>query len=116
MELGPAGKEVLTRTRKLLRLAGARLSSSGTKLHWALGVAARPSSGDVSITSVGDLVRRYLGEQCEVLAVNDIGLRTAAPIVHKPRVAVRRTRSMLRIFAALFEPEPAAAFDQELSW
>ena len=66
--------------------------------------------------TVGELVAAYLAEQCEVLASNDVGMRTGTPAVHKTRVAARRLRSTLRIFSDVFEAEPAEELDNELKW
>ena len=57
--------------------------------------------------TVGELVAAYIAAQCEVIASNDVGLRTGTPAVHKTRVAARRLRSTLRIFSDLFGAGPA---------
>jgi CHAD domain-containing protein len=121
VELGPAGKQKdLNRARKLLTAAGATPSTIRTKLDRALGPI---SSGDqvvqsAKITSdtVGDLVTAYVAAQCDVLASNDVGLRTGAPVVHKTRVAARRLRSTLRVFGDLFGEESAQELNNELAW
>jgi CHAD domain-containing protein len=118
VELGPAGKKKdLKQARKLLEAAGASPSTTRTKLDRALG----PTLGDgrmstVEAGTVGELVAAYLATQCEVLASNDVGMRTGRPAVHKTRVAVRRLRSTLRIFGDVFQPAPAEELDNELSW
>ena len=66
--------------------------------------------------TVGELVAAYLAAQCEVLASNDVGMRTGTPAVHKTRVAARRLRSTLRIFSDVFGAEPAEELDNELKW
>ncbi len=58
----------------------------------------------------------YVAAQCDVLASNDVGMRTASPAVHKTRVAARRLRSTLRIFGDVFTAAPAEELDNELSW
>ena len=79
-ELGPAGKKKdLKRACKLLRAAGATPSTSRTKLDRALGRAAALPDGQgskVEAGTVGELVAAYVAAQCDVLASNDVGIRT----------------------------------------
>jgi CHAD domain-containing protein len=121
VELGPAGeKKDLKRARKLLEDAGASPSTSRTKLDRAL----TPTSGDggdggastVEPGTVGELVAAYLTAQCDVLASNDVGMRTGTPAVHKTRVAARRMRSTLRIFGDVVAADPAEELNAELQW
>jgi CHAD domain-containing protein len=51
-----------------------------------------------------------------VLAAGDLALRRGEQPIHDTRVACRRYRSVLRVFADLFEPEQAQAMDAELAW
>ena len=117
-ELGPAGKEKdLRRAGKLLRAAGATPSTTRTKLDRALGpVFSNGQSPKVESGTVGALVGTYLAAQCDVLASNDVGLRTGAPVVHKTRVAARRLRSTLRVFGDVIDPGPAEELNNELAW
>jgi CHAD domain-containing protein len=118
VELGPAGKKKdLKRARKLLQAAGASPSISRTKLDRALG----PALGDGQVSpaeagTLGELVAGYVAVQCEVLAGNDVGMRTGKPAVHKTRVAARRLRSTLRMFDDVFDASPAEELNNELSW
>jgi inorganic triphosphatase YgiF len=118
VELGPAGtKKDLKRARKLLRAAGATLSTGRPKLDRALGPT--PSNGEelaVKAGTVGELVSGYLAAQCDVLASNDIGLRTGAAAVHQTRVAARRLRSTLRTFHDVFDAAPVEKLNNELAW
>lgn len=70
--------------------------------------------------TLGDLVGDYIAAQCDVIECNDAELRTGASaqpaLVHKTRVAVRRLRSVLRVFGDLFEAQQAARLDEELVW
>jgi CHAD domain-containing protein len=123
VELGPAGKKKdLKRARKLLEDAGAAPSTSRTKLDRALGPAppdgqvAPVQAGTVQAGTVGELVAAYVAAQCNVLASNDVGMRTGQPAVHKTRVAARRLRSTLRIFDDVFDAAPAEELDNELQW
>jgi CHAD domain-containing protein len=118
VELGPAGKKKdLKRATKMLLAAGAAPGTTRNKLDRALGPAlpdGQPSP--VESGTVGELVAAYIAAQCEVLASNDVGMRTGTPAVHKTRVAARRLRSTLRIFSDVFEPGPAEELDNELKW
>jgi CHAD domain-containing protein len=121
VELGPAGKQKdLKRARKLLIAAGATPSTIRTKLDHALGPISPDDqvvqSGKIATNTVGDLVTAYLAAQCDVLASNDVGLRTGAPVIHKTRVAARRLRSTLRVFGDVFGEEPAQELNNELAW
>jgi CHAD domain-containing protein len=117
-ELGPAGKEKdLKRARKLLLGAGATPSVVRTKLDRVLGpISSNGHEPAVKAGTVGELVSSYLGAQCDVLASNDVGLRTGAPVVHKTRVAARRLRSTLRVFGDVIDPAPAQQLNGELGW
>ena len=118
VELGPAGKKKdLKRAGKLLRAAGATASHTRTKLDRALGETLPDEPAPVIKSgTVGELVGEYLATQCDVLASNDVGLRTGAPAVHQTRVAVRRLRSTLRSFGDVVEPAPAEELNNELVW
>ena len=124
VELGPAGKkQTLAKVVSWLRAAGAKPSRNATKLGRALGVdgsenqSRRDADGRrIKDSSLGGLVLAYLTEQCEVIVSNDVALRTIAPPVHKTRVAVRRLRSTLRVFADVFDAEQAGVLDAELTW
>jgi len=123
VELGPAGKQKdLKKARKLLVAAGATPSTVRTKLGRALGPIAPDGEesaihvGAVKSGTLGELVAAYLATQCDVLASNDVGLRTGAPVVHKTRVAARRLRSTLRVFGDVFGEQPAQELNNELVW
>ena len=118
VELGPAGKtKDLKRARKLLEAAGASPSTSRTKLDRALSPTSRDGAAStVEPGTVGELVAAYLTAQCDVLASNDVGMRTGTPAVHKTRVAARRLRSTLRIFGDVVVADPAEELDAELQW
>jgi CHAD domain-containing protein len=117
-ELGPAGKKKdLKRATKLLLDAGAAPSSSRTKLDRALGpVLPDGQPRNIESGTVGELAAAYVAAQCEVLASNDVGMRTGTPAVHKTRVAARRLRSTVRIFSDVFDAAPAEELDNELKW
>jgi CHAD domain-containing protein len=118
VELGPAGKKKdLKRATKLLLDAGASPSTTRNKLDRALGSALPDGQAStIEPGTVGELVAAYVAAQCEVLASNDVGIRTGTPAVHKTRVAARRLRSTLRIFGDVFDTAPAEELDNELKW
>ncbi len=112
VELGPAGSEsFLKKAGKLLRGAGARPSAHPSKLDRALSVV-REVPGDAGVR----LLTEYLDEQVQAIVAGDVYLRRGLDPIHSTRVAIRRYRSTLRVFASLFEDEPAAQLETELSW
>ena len=66
--------------------------------------------------TVGDLIGAYLAEQCTVLIDSEAQLRAGEDVVHTTRVAVRRLRSTIRVFADLFDPADADDLESELIW
>jgi CHAD domain-containing protein len=66
--------------------------------------------------SVRDLISRYISEQCTVIIDSEAQLRAGENVVHTTRVAVRRLRSTIRVFADLFEPSEAEHLEEELVW
>jgi len=67
-------------------------------------------------STVGELLRPYLAEQCEVILAAESQLRAKEPVVHSTRVAVRRLRSTLRTFAEVFDVPAAGRLEEELVW
>ncbi len=118
VELGPAGKKRdLKQARKLMQAAGATPSAIGTKLDRALGLMSADSQQPAALAgTVGELVGGYVAAQCDVLASNDIWLRTGAPVVHPTRVAARRLRSTLRVFGDVADAAAAEELNNELAW
>ena len=115
VELGSAGTEDdLQRVGSVLRSAGARPSPVRNKVQYALD--GLPSDVAGGATTLGDLVAAYLATQCEVIACNDVALRTGESPVHKTRVAVRRLRSTLRVFKDVVDPGEAEVLGRELAW
>ena len=66
--------------------------------------------------SLADLVGAYLAEQCAVIIEAEPKLRAGENVIHVTRVAVRRLRSTIRVFADLFDEAKAAQLEQELVW
>lgn len=122
VELGPAGSTAdLNRATKLLLARGAFASRSASKLQRALGHPDDPDTG-----SAGAVLTSYLRAQCDSLtaghfAISDKPFEASATsqpheAIHQTRVATRRLRAALRIFAPLFDAEPAARLQEELTW
>jgi CHAD domain-containing protein len=63
-----------------------------------------------------DLIGTYLAEQCTVIIDSEAQLRAGEDVVHTTRVAVRRLRSTIRVFADLFDSDEAADLESELVW
>lgn len=66
--------------------------------------------------SLRDLIGAYVATQCGVVLESEAALREGANVIHRTRVAVRRLRSTLRVFADLFAGPSAAWLDVELQW
>ncbi len=96
-----------------LRAAGAEPSASSSKL--ARAVDAPPLAAEPGTAAA--VVLDYLTAQYRSLIAGDIALRRGEiGKVHKTRVAIRRLRSALRVFGALFDSSSTAALDAELRW
>jgi CHAD domain-containing protein len=112
IELGPDGSEdTMEHLADRLRECGATPASAGSKYARAMGEPARAESDGLAA-----LVDDYLQTQYDRLAFGDLRMRRGENAVHKTRVAVRRVRSTLRIFADLFDEERAARLNGELRW
>jgi CHAD domain-containing protein len=115
IELGPAGDErLLARLGARLRAAGAQPSAYESKLARALDIAPPPPAG----RSTRALLT-YLSEQHRMIVAGDLALRLAPTnpeTVHDTRVAARRFRSTLRVFASWFDPVEARHLAEELRW
>lgn len=108
VELGASGDEkLLDFVGRRLRQAGARPSRYPSKLARVLPLDERPPAGPLTA---------YLRAQHDRLIGEDMGLRRGRGDVHDARVAIRRMRSTLRTFGALFEAEPRHWLDDELRW
>jgi CHAD domain-containing protein len=66
--------------------------------------------------SVRDLIGRYISEQCTVIIDSEVQLRAGEDVVHTTRVAVRRLRSTIRVFADVFDRSEAEHLEAELVW
>jgi len=114
VELGEADERLLRRSARWLADSGAWPSDSGSKLARAVGAGVTPEQPPDG--SVAAVVLAHLREQHRAIVRGDIELRRHSDVVHQTRVATRRFRSVLRVFADLFEPVWARHLDGELKW
>ena len=68
------------------------------------------------MTTLRELVQTYLREQLTVLVDAPALITAGDDVTHPTRVAVRRTRSTLRVLPELFEVPKAGRLDDELRW
>ncbi len=66
--------------------------------------------------TLADLLNAYTTEQCTVIIDAEPKLRAGENVVHVTRVAVRRLRSTVRVFADAYDPTEAARLEEELVW
>ena len=71
---------------------------------------------DSNPDSLHALIVDYLERQRAVITRGDVALRHGEEPIHRTRVAIRRYRSVLRVFAEEFVTDQASALDVELSW
>lgn len=62
------------------------------------------------------LITDYVSEQCTVLLDAEASLRAREDVIHPTRVAVRRLRSTLRVFAEVFDIARSGQLEDELVW
>lgn len=117
VELKPDGNDRLAKqVGKMIRTAGGNKSDFASKLQRTLGGGVDDVRTKSGCRTVGGLARAYLEAQCQEIVRCDIGLRLSQPLVHKFRVAIRRLRSTLRVFAPLFDAGASAELEPELIW
>ena len=122
VELKDGDEALLRRAATWLRTRGATPSAQSSKLARALhGVA----NGDgVATDDLQGAVRTYLSAQETEILAGDLALRRdllhergdSDDVVHATRVATRRYRSVLRVFADRFDAGRTAALNAELKW
>lgn len=94
------GTRVLTDTEKLLRKAGIRRAGHSSKLAKVVPPPVVPVA-DAGGTA-GEAVLAYVGTQFDALVTQDLLARRDQPdAVHQLRVAARRLRAALRVYARL---------------
>lgn len=110
VDTGGGKRSTAKRLGKRLRAAGARPSRYASKLAQAARV--EPTSVSAAARAFVD----YLNAQIDQIVAGDIGLRRGQDPVHDTRVAIRRLRSTLRVFAPVLDPSAIAGMDGELKW
>lgn len=121
VEPGPAGRPKLVRRLvKALTAGGATPASIERRTTRVLGGPSpqprrKAKSGKKSPADAVDAIA-FLAAQDAALIAEDVRLRTGQEDVHTVRVATRRARSTLKIFAELFDPATATGFSGELAW
>jgi CHAD domain-containing protein len=132
VELGGDDLGLLNDLGKRLRRVGARPSASSSKLARALDAdeaagatantpktpkAAKAPKARTAKLRAADVVMAYVGQQQRVMLAGDLALRRDQDsAIHQTRVAVRRLRSTLRVFAPFFDERQTADLDAELRW
>jgi CHAD domain-containing protein len=117
VELGAGDEQLLAGIRRQLAASGAIAARSRSKLAGLLGEQRPRYPGRRRrVRTLSDLVRGYLQAQHAALIAGDLALRRGQNAIHVTRVATRRYRSVLRVFADLFDPEQAKSLDAELAW
>ncbi len=117
VELGAAGSpELLKEVGRRLRKAGAQPADAASKLSRVLPAPAARAEATTPETA-GEVVLGYLKEQLDALLSFDPKARLAEPdAVHRMRVAVRRTRSLLRSYGRSLDKQRAGELRAELKW
>lgn len=117
VEAGPAGSpELLKAAGRLLRKAGARRSDAPSKLSRVLEAPVRKTPVFEAGTA-GAVVLDYLAAQVKAILTGDPKARLAEPdAVHRMRVAVRRTRSILKSHHRILDRSRTDPLQPELRW
>jgi len=112
VELVDGDEALLQQLGAWLQTQGVQPAASGSKLASALG--APRAKRDMS--TMAGLIASYLDQQVEVIIRGDLDIRRGRNAIHPTRVATRRYRSVLRVFAKAFATDRAALLDGELAW
>lgn len=121
IELTGGDRDVLTAADRLMRADGLSRAAQRAKLERALGLPPVPTSESAralsASTPAGQVVTAYLSDHFASLMTLDPMVRGDEPdSVHQMRIAVRRLRSTLRVFGALFRHSDAERLAGELRW
>jgi CHAD domain-containing protein len=110
VELRAGDADGLDAIARRLRRAGARKGDGKPKLMRVLGEARAPEQSEP--------LRRWLGEQLGEMLAHDPGTRLGADPedLHDFRVAVRRSRALLRTTRSVVDAERAEPLRAELKW
>ena len=78
----------------------------------ALGAAPTPETDGDAHRALLD----YVGEQVDAIFDGDLQLRRGQEPIHDTRVAIRRLRSIIRVFGKLLDSAVTEHVDEELKW
>ncbi|MCI3221614.1 CYTH and CHAD domain-containing protein [Streptomyces sp. NP-1717] len=120
---------LLDAVEKVLRKAGMRPASAGSKLARALAETApattkgagpgkrAPAASKRAPVTAGDHVLAYVREQAEAIVSYDPAVRRDLPdSVHQLRVATRRMRSAFRTYKKVLDRDATRPIGAELKW
>lgn len=110
VELGPDERAVPKKLLRGLRAAGARTASYPSKLARAVGAPGPPERSRAAA-----VLGEYVDAQLAAIVAGDVALRRGQDPIHDTRVAIRRLRSVLRVFADVIA-EDTDGLDAELRW
>ncbi|HEU5156319.1 MAG TPA: CYTH and CHAD domain-containing protein [Streptosporangiaceae bacterium] len=117
VELGAGSPRLLAAVGKRLRRAGARRGAVTTKLGRVLAVPADAAAPPAAWSTAGDVAVGYLARQVDAILSYDPKVRLQEyDAVHKMRVAVRRTRSILKSYGAVLDRGCTDPLQPELKW
>ncbi|WP_067461919.1 CYTH and CHAD domain-containing protein [Actinomadura macra] len=124
VELIGGDATVLEAIDRALRAQGARDAGSPSKLARLLGDRllppgdrSAPPGGGEAAARAGEVVLGYLRTQVRAVIACDPRVRLdRADAVHQMRVATRRTRSALQVYAAIIDRERTREVAAELKW
>jgi CHAD domain-containing protein len=112
VDAGAGAGSVTKRLTRRLRAAGAHPSRHQSEL----ARVAPESRTEISVTPATQALVAYLRTQIGQIVAGDIGLRRGQDPIHDTRVAIRRLRSTLRVFAHELDASQIAGMDGELKW
>ncbi|MGZ4625141.1 MAG: CYTH and CHAD domain-containing protein [Kineosporiaceae bacterium] len=117
-ELVHGDLDLLDAVTERLETAGARRSSSPSKLARALGDRVRrPDPAQLPLGSAVAALDAYLRQQVEDLRAQDPLVRHDAPdAVHQMRVGCRRLRAVLAAYRPVLDSGPVEPVREELRW
>jgi CHAD domain-containing protein len=113
VELGPTARALPRRLIERFTEAGATPSRHPSKLA---RISPTSPSAPAGGTAAGGPVSNYVTKQIDNIFDGDLGLRRGNDPIHDTRVAIRRLRSTLRVFAKLLDRSVTGHVDDELKW
>lgn len=98
--------------------AGRRTATAASQsaVARALSVSTEAAAKRTRGRTAGEVIAGYLAGQDDALITGDLMIRRGLGGIHPTRVATRRLRSTLRVFADYLDPDRARAFDADLAW